>query len=107
MLPIVLKYFGDLSPTDLHVKTVEKSIAEIQSTGTQVNKEVQQISKQNQEIANQISNLTSRINQLVSDKNQIQSQIEDMKVAVHKGLMLMSLNSLQINVDSLVLHRHL
>jgi len=83
-LPTALKYFEDLSPIDSRITNVEKSITEIQSTGNQTNKEFQQFSKQNQEVANQISNLTTRINQLVSNNNQIQTQIEDMKVAIHK-----------------------
>ena len=82
-LPIALKYFEDLSPMDSRITAVEKSIAEIQSTGNQVNNEVHQFSKQNQEVANQISSLTTEINQLVSNNNKMQSHIENMKATMH------------------------
>ena len=86
-LPTALKYYDDLSPMDSRITNVEKSIAEIQSTGNQLNtvsKEVEQFSKQHHEVADQISNLTARINQLVSHNNQIKTQIEDINVAIHK-----------------------
>jgi len=98
---VSVQYFEDLSPIDSRITSVEKSISEIQNTGGQVNKKVQQFSKQNEEIANQISNLTSRINQLVSNNTQLQGQIEDMKVAMHKGPHLPQTENLQMEVNSM------